>query len=799
MIKNKNIEGEELLREIKKTIPVLNTYFSNFQSWDMYLFLLCCYKEGYITKGLNSSHGDTINKRIFNSLQQKCSFKGIFHEILPIFKFWITNANNDAMSILYHTLLKLNRIKLKNNFPYVFESAIHLFYQQTGRQDSLYNDSVLHLLETILSPKENDKILNIYAISASLGIWHPADNTNYYGYDTNRLSWAIGKLRLNVHQKDCSTYYNLDPMSNWPVNSEDFDLIISHTNEKNGIEIINKWQEANGSKTKLAIILPDNFLYSSVFFKNRRQLVESKENIKLKYIISLKTNSTNSPSNSYSIIVCDKAYSDNSNIFFLKGNSIMEMDSVSSIDEFVKSSRSKTNILRKVSLDEIRDNEYNLNIPRYFIDEVSNLKNKNMVPLSTILSLLKGNIRDVYHNYVSVANLKNDKRDYTLHLKDLESIPLDIGLKKEINESCLLVSLILNTYKPTYYHYKNQSIFISNHIAAFKVNTDKVDIDYLINELHKDYIKDQLDSYRTGANIQYLRPKDLLKISIKLPDIDEQKAIVKEAHENLIEIEEIKEETDAKIKEIWEKQYEEAASLIHSLGTPRLNILSWVQLLIDFLGKDETAIAQFNNLFKEMYENTSPLDALNEIKSDLGLISDIIERGQNGLIIKKHPLVFMSINSISSLINNLSAKNYNFSIKTNHIGGDTEAYNERGIYANQTLLKILLENVLSNANKHGFPENEIGNEVRIELSEKNNLLIIDIKNNGKKFSENFTQQNFIEKYKTTKIGKGTGIGGYDIHRIAEHLGDRDWELVLNEENSLYPVRFRFRFPIIFKE
>ena len=69
-----------------------------------------------------------------------------------------------------------------------------------------------------------------------------------------------------------------------------------------------------------------------------------------------------------------------------------------------------------------------------------------------------------------------------------------------------------------------------------------------------------------------------------------------------------------------------------------------------------------------------------------------------------------------------------------------------------------------------------------------------MRNNGKPFPKNFDREKFITKYSTADSDSGTGLGGYDIHRIASEFNNPDWELMLDAD-PIYPVKFKFKFPI----
>ena len=53
---------------------------------------------------------------------------------------------------------------------------------------------------------------------------------------------------------------------------------------------------------------------------------------------------------------------------------------------------------------------------------------------------------------------------------------------------------------------------------------------------------------------------------------------------------------------------------------------------------------------------------------------------------------------------------------------------------------------------------------------------------------------FTTKFTTTSTDNGSGLGGYDINRIAKYFDNPEWELELNSD-EIFPVTFRFSFPI----
>src|SRR5690606_30060721 len=108
-----------------------------------------------------------------------------------------------------------------------------------------------------------------------------------------------------------------------------------------------------------------------------------------------------------------------------------------------------------------------------------------------------------------------------------------------------------------------------------------------INELHADYVVEQLDSYRLGASVMpFIRKDDLLEVVIKLPSLEEQRAKVQGIYELSDRIKILQEERNAIAHGKLVDQFGEFASLKHTLGRPRQNILDWSDNLLHFLNEN---------------------------------------------------------------------------------------------------------------------------------------------------------------------------------------------------------------------
>ena len=257
------------------------------------------------------------------------------------------------------------------------------------------------------------------------------------------------------------------------------------------------------------------------------------------------------------------------------------------------------------------------------------------------------------------------------------------------------------TLKPTFFEFKGESIARSQDILSFKVNESKVEIAYLINELHTDYVQEQLESFRSGTTVPFIKKDDLLEVVIKLPSLEEQRAKIQGISEISDKIKSLVEEQNALEHGKSIKQSNEFASLKHTLGRPRQNILDWSDNLIHYLDNKRKEVDSLSKGFEEFYE-IDIISALKEIKRDINFITDVLEKGENGFVVEEFEKEIIPLADINNTIHELSNNSFNFKIKKLLIKG--EKLKERGIYGNRVLFKTLLDNLLTNANKYGFDQ-----------------------------------------------------------------------------------------------
>jgi type I restriction enzyme M protein len=775
------------------------------------LFLLSAYKDNLISIELENENQHLKEKLIERLRNSNNEFYNQYAPIIQSFEPSIQRLSENGIRHIFSCLVEINKQVLTENFPDVFDSVLYRISQSQGR----YSGEFIQPLELtrfmcgLADLKKDAKVFNPFAGLASFGVYL-VQGQDYFGQELNQKTWALGTLRLMAYELlGSSKYVCDDSILNWPDQSVKFDLILSNPpfgmrlgNHYRYIEpnirtieqfLIEKGVQSLKQNGKLIALLPQGFLFRGMQEQRLREHLVEEDLIDT--IISLPGGLLLNTGIPLIILVLGRTkklpgrvkFIDAKNFVIAKGPREKVLNDYR-LNSFIHSDKHDDNAVKIVRNEQIRDNDYNLSVARYFQKQIDGVK------LGNILELVRGQRGNLPETgkLIRIRDLKDDKVDFMLDVSSVEETELrrpDIHL---VSESCLLLAMRWRSLKPTHFEFKGEPIFRSQDILSFKVNESRADKAYLINELHADYVQEQLESFRLGASaIPFIRRDDLMEVVIKLPSIEEQRAKVQGIYELSDKIKSLQEERNALAHGKTVKQFSEFASLKHTLGRPRQNILDWSDNLLDFLNKKKEGFEALNKAFSEFYD-IDITSALKEIKRDVNFITDVLEKGENGLVLSEYLKQTIPLSDINSIFNELSNNGFNFKIKKLLLKG--EKLKERGIYVNKTLFKTLLDNILTNANKYAFDKKLSGNEVVIELTEVDDYLALEISNNGKPFPKNFDREKFITKYSTADLSNGSGLGGYDIHRIACDFSNTDWILSLNED-PFFPVKFKFQFPI----
>lgn len=805
MVDNKMVD--EISGKIWSTFNILRGEIGS-DDFHLVLFLLTIKRMGFKSELLYNSTENHVAILDFLRNYDNVITSSIA-DIYGVYDSLIYRLPKEKLIHLYEVIDSVDSKILENNFLEIFDYILYQFLKSLGKfsGEFILPIELSRFMINIANPKDNARIYNPFAGAASFGVLAP-EQSNYIGQEINKTTWVVGVLRLlalnSFHSKSLILG---DSIKQWNPTSQEFDLIIA--SPPFGVRLpfgvsgklgtirnfenftIEKGLDDLKSDGKLVILVSESFLFSSGQIANLRyHLID---NDLIESVISFPNGILHHTAIKTSVLVINKAKKNKGFInfiiaddFVITGTNRSKILKDLELVEII-AKRKESSFLKKISIDDIKSHDSVLDCQRYFLENFEGLK------LNEFVTRIRGQKVNSGENgkWVKIKDLKNDNHNFYLDVDIIEEIPF-IRQVSKIDESCILISKIGRTLKPTFFEFNGTPIYINDDILALRVDKKTALPIFVVMEFYKDYVIEQTNSFRKGAVIPFLKVSDILSIKFNLPNLFEQQKQLDYFIELTSKLYDLEQQRDSLKSGFTKHQFDEFASLKHSLGAPRQNILSNSKTLIRFFENDNSN--EFNAVNAKFFERygIELIEVFNQFKNDINQISNILEKGENGLLVNDYKKELISLTDINKFINGLSSNGFNFKITPKTLSEvDTI---EKYLECNLTLLKILFDNIFTNANKYAFDSFDETNEVVVELALIGDQLEISIKNNGKPFPKNYSKEKFISKFSTNNANKGKGIGGYDINRIAVYFGNEDWILDLNT-NPIYPVVFKFLFPI----
>jgi len=825
MIKVNNLElisqDDLVMSNIWEMLLIIKS--ENFLTGDYYvlLFLISVYKDDLITLDLsnkNQNLKEVLIKDLYNSENDlKIQYSQIYKSFIPR----IEELSDEVLWMLLDTLTTINKDYLKVNFPIVFDSVLNRIYDYQGKNSSefILPIELTRFMCGLTKLNKDAKIFNPFAGTASFGFFLE-QGQYYYGQELNKNTWALGVLRLMAYNRfDCSRYICDDSISNWPNQDEKFDLIISnppfgmrlghqHIDIEPSIRTIEQFLIEKGVQSltqngKLIALLPNGFLYKGGEEQRlRERLVEADL---IDTIVSLPGGLLSNTSIPLIILVLNKSKQLRGAVNMIDATSFVvenkPNESVLNDDllqSFIQTNSIDEDIIRIVENNTIRENDYNLNVTRYFVNHIVLLENEKLVELGDIVELVRGQRGNLPEKgkLVRIGDLKDDVIDFTIDVSKVEELELKRQDIKFLTESCLLFAMVGKKLKPTSFKFINEPILLGPNILSFKIKVSKtknVDLSYLINELHADYVQEQINNFLTGAAIPFLRKDDLLTVRIKLPILAEQKAKVEGVKQAFIKAKEDELLLHREILGIKEDAFKEFASIKHTfrqyLGAIKSNVAGTKK----FLSNKSGQIISLDDIYSIKLNQTleEHLKSLEDTITSLSLLLENEKYTSNKVDLESldlRDLVYLAQHRFKQ-------DDFKFDFYFDEL-----SFNDDGsilvplIDINKEDFLKIFSNIVSNAISHGF-KTKHGNIIRsiIKYDISNEYCVLEVSNNGVHIPEKFTLKHLTTRGEKTTDSKGSGIGGADIKDIVSTYKGQ-FELI-NDLNSLFPVTYKISFPI----
>ena len=788
------------------------------------LVLLSMCKDGYFTTLPSIA---TTDVRQLLREQQMLPNYDLYYEILmglvPIAvyeKVFVLQSNDLAL------LLPLRTESYLQNFAVIFDYVLDGYItRSSGFGGSSYLPAELPAFTAgLLNLAPGAKVFNPFAGLASFGL-ALKDDIQYLGQEIYRSTYNLARLRALAHGRTEENGFELrndDSIMNWP-SEEQFDLVIAsppfnmnlsrYSKEVAKMGVAGNFMILEGLKVlepygTLITIVPLGFLQG----RGRKEKAIRERLVKeglLEKVITFPEGLLNNTYIPFAMLIIRAEGSSllapmliDTSAFTERSGREVKFKPQELLELLSDFGDKRTTVARAsiatVSASEIAANDYVLNPTRYLLPDYDG------VELGKLLKPVAGKrVPDMMQGYLTtVKDLRDEQsQEYRIqsekprvYIQGENELPRST---KQILDPVLLVAMVGKKLKPSYFEGtagKLMPLYTAPQVKAFTVDQSKVDISYMINELRSPQVQEQLEAYRTGSGIPRLYVEDLMRVRIPLPTLIEQRQKAKVLKEVSQQIAELRQEKTEITEGGRIERRRRFASLKHTMGRPQQSILSAAMVIkgyIEQLGLEGEAIDRAYAAYYEQDRTIS--DTLQGIIQDVDFISRLMDEGENGLRVEDYKLSFVSLKDLLKELRRINVQDCKFNLKIDTDKGD-EDWSRLHVRVNLDLFRIMVENIITNADKHGFDEYSADNLVWINVTAVTSHLLLEIRNNGKPFPHNFGQEQFIQEFSRTQETRGEGIGGYQIDQIGKYFDSPDWALSSAPQEA-FPVAFTFKMPL----
>lgn len=639
-----------------------------------------------------------------------------------------------------------------------------------------------------LDIKAKSLIYNPFAGLATFGIL--AEKGIYLGQEIVEKTWILGVLRLINSGLDLVLLELGNSTRKWIDFIGDDDIIVANPPYNARLQqpleteygIIRTFEEFVLYKStvnlqenqQVLLLVPSNFISAKSHFLTRYRKVLVQSGL-MSTIIQFPSGILSSTGLNLCALVLKRGEHlipqvkmiDLTQILILKKRSgLTELQAISKKIE----SKTEKSWIRDVSIEEIEKNDFDLNVFRYWIPKIDG------IPLSNILDSenASGIVSEPVAHYrlvpiVKIRDLLNDPVNYILQTDKLARV-MEPKNGRYVTESCLLLSMRFNNLKPTWLKVEGTPVFVSSDIKSFSIDREKIYLPYLIQELLSLKVKEQVKGLSSTGTIPRLSLKDLKRIKIALPELEEQKEKVARTLKNIIHEEERR---IANLRRDFEiDQADELSYLRHSLAGSVKKSRDAIEDLEKIIY--ELAIETPDILLAKAEKNTTlPLHTYLEIlRRELENARLVLSRASLDIDLGKmkleEVLLVDLLEKYTQELQHLKREDYNVRFTYDQLVIDKKLRRQLYIKVDQALLKRVFDNIVENAERHGFsgiPLEE--RELRIELlyREGDEEVQVDFSNTGNPLPEDYSHGNFIRKGSRTGKQAGNGYGGHLINTI----------------------------------
>lgn len=681
--------------------------------------------------------------------------------------------------------------------PAVFTELIYELYADktaTGKiQVNAQQHDISQLMAMLLSGQETKQLYNPFSGLGEFLLNYKSD-VHCTGVENDKTSYCLSKLLLFVNGTTNSKVVYGDVFSE--ANQEEvkgkFDAVICHPPfDLSAQKVIEHCLHALSDQGEAVILLPHDFLNSPKKEDRdfRKHLVE--HNL-IEWVFSLPTNRLPYTNIATTVLVLSKSERSHSPVMIdLSVDSrLSDVFWDGDLKKVTASADTDSPWLFEADMETLAKHHYNLVPNLYLLEQKRHHSLKVGYEFVKLGKLLKPIAVDKsYKHGGQIVGSNSLSKDYLYAIKDENTLitkhewNADKPHYHHLATASLLLAKVGGQPKAAFYTGSAENIYYnSREVYAFRIDTDKVEAEYLLSELHKEDVKQQWACHLTGTGQRKIAKGDLLQIEIDVPKSRQQQKNDVQAHRDSL-IKKTLEEKDSIVEILKERQRKNLAIKKHRISPHLLNATSFVKILSKQMKKSDGLLKEHDIIDTD--KNVTIGSCLQRLNDSLQEIAFYIEHLTDET--KYFPAEKLSIDTLLYKLTIEEGEKKPFQIIYKN-----KPWNATKLWVSfaEKNFEELFKNIIGNAERHGFTEK--GKKYKIEVSlyydESTEKVRVTFDNNGNPFSEGAIERYHIEG-ESVGITGNTGIGGSEVTQIAENFGGHINVSNLNpKSDSHYKVR-----------
>ncbi len=674
-------------------------------------------------------------------------------------------------------LIEISQSWYERNIDFAFLSILRRAKQKDrSEMGTFYQpEELTQLMIELLGAKEGS-VYNPYAGWCSFGATL-SSNCHYYAQESSS-DFVIGKLNLLLHNRTNAVCEPKDPRNDWKGDTG-FDYIISappfgvrRENLYSTVEREFLFRSAIDVRHKAIGVYRSEICFNIAIYPLHAQIKSLVENDWIEAVILLSKKIYSSSFFEPVIIIINKDKLHKNAIRFVDASDCFETTRTLNklvVDNILSLFNSDGEHSRLVTISEIESNNYNIYPKMYFKKELEVLEGMKALHLREVLTPMRMYFSTSKNGrYLSFVKRNNINANDIIQANDLIIRPVDN--LRFVNEDCLVVRRG-GRFAAKYLLTNGADVYMTSLYRPYRVNIGIIDPTYLVSELSREYFLEQLARYGSDISGPRITNEEFLSLKILVPALREQQVkrsidAIEKSLETLEsqKVAEYRKRMDSFI--LNQRQRKHAVSQVLNEIIPSMDNIESFILENDTVSKDSVISRRFGTTL-----GTYLATVRKQLDKIVSMVDNFTSQEQYG-----EPEIVRVEDFLKEYCSSKRALNLN--VVYIHHSEDEEI--EQEVKISKKDLTQMLDNLVTNADKYGYTdeiEQKYGTSdekrkdfmIRIEtfaIHDEKDPVVIHVSNNGEAVSKSIS----LDKLFTWGIGRGSGIGCWQVKEIAEHFG-----------------------------